>query len=150
MPKQQLPRLEKVQALRPYVLRLEFANGKRFDVDLAEFIRSYKIFNPLVASPELFLNVHLGEWGWDVVFSEEMDISANTLWRLSLEQSGEAMPAVEFRSWRKRHSLSLTGAAQTLGISRRMVAYYDSGERIIPKTVMLACKGAEREYFKAG
>jgi hypothetical protein len=24
-----------------------------------------------------------------------------------------------------------------------MIAYYDSGERLIPKTVMLACKGVE-------
>jgi predicted transcriptional regulator len=60
------------------------------------------------------------------------------------------MPRGDFRAWRERQGLSLTGAAQALGLSRRMVAYYESGERIIPKTVMLACKGVEWERRQAG
>lgn len=33
------------------------------------------------------------------------------------------------RSWRLRHALSLSKAADALGVSRRMVAYYSSGEK---------------------
>jgi transcriptional regulator with XRE-family HTH domain len=58
-----------------------------------------------------------------------------------LEQKGEAMPAKEFRAWRERHKLSLSDAASALGLSRRTVAYYDQGQRIIPKVVWLATKG---------
>mgnify|MGYP006288633059 CR=1 FL=1 len=144
-----LPRIENVKALKPFVLRVKFAGGKEFEVDLAGFLREYEFFAPLLDSPDLFSKASVGEWGWDVVWPEvgvdgdEIDISASTLWRLALEQAGEAMPRDEFRAWRARHGLSLTGAAETLGVSRRMIAYYDSGERLIPKTVMLACKGVE-------
>ena len=38
---------------------------------------------------------------------------------------------------------SLSKAARALGISRRMVAYYESGERPIPRVVALAAKALE-------
>jgi hypothetical protein len=149
----QLPRLEQIKALGPYTLRAVFSNERSFDVELEEFLRGYKIYAPLLNSPELFAAARLGEWGWDVVWpmpgGEDLDISASTLHRLALEQAGEAMPRDQFRAWRENQGLSLTGAAETLGLSRRMVAYYDSGERIIPKTVMLACKGVELERRRA-
>jgi len=136
------------------VLRVEFMGDRTFDVDLAAFLYTYKVYEPIVDNPELFGQAKVGEWGWDVVWprdgAEELDISAITLWRLALEQAGEAMPRGDFRAWRERQGLSLTGAAKALGLSRRMVAYYDSGERIIPKTVMLACKGVEWERSEAG
>jgi predicted transcriptional regulator len=34
-------------------------------------------------------------------------------------------------------------AAKALGVSRRMVAYYDKGEKPIPRTVALATKALE-------
>jgi hypothetical protein len=39
----------------------------------------------------------------------------------------------------------LTAAAEALGLSRRQVAYYASGEHVVPRTVLLACKGWEVE-----
>jgi hypothetical protein len=36
-------------------------------------------------------------------------------------------------------------AAEALGLSRRQVAYYASGEHEVPRTVLLACKGWEVE-----
>ena len=38
---------------------------------------------------------------------------------------------------------SFTRAAEALGLSRRMVAYYSNGEKPVPKTVLLACRGWE-------
>jgi hypothetical protein len=58
---------------------------------------------------------------------------------------GEPMPAEEFREWQAGHKLSLTGAAKVLGLSRRMVQYYATGAKPIPKTVRLACRGATLE-----
>jgi transcriptional regulator with XRE-family HTH domain len=48
-----------------------------------------------------------------------------------------------FRAWRTRHGLSLTAAAEALSLSRRMVAYYCSGDKPVPRNILLACKGWE-------
>ena len=42
-----------------------------------------------------------------------------------------------------RNQLSLSSAAEALGMTRRMIAHYRSGSRPIPKTVQLACVGWE-------
>ena len=49
-----------------------------------------------------------------------------------------------FRGWRKSLGLSQKEAAEALGLKRRVVQYYEKGERdgepvTIPKTVRLAC-----------
>lgn len=49
-----------------------------------------------------------------------------------------------FRDWRKALGLSQKEAAEALGLKRRVVQYYEKGERdgepvMIPKTVRLAC-----------
>jgi hypothetical protein len=40
-------------------------------------------------------------------------------------------------------ALSLSSAGEALGLSRRMVAYYSSGEKKVPRAILLACKGWE-------
>ena len=42
--------------------------------------------------------------------------------------------------------LSLSDAAQALGVTRRMIAYYEAGRDLIPRMVGLACKGWEAEH----
>ena len=44
---------------------------------------------------------------------------------------------------------SVTTAALALGVSRRMLAYYRSGAKPVPRTVALACLGWE-EVMKNG
>ena len=75
--------------------------------------------------------------------SDEIDMAATTLWRLAQEQSGATLSAEEFRRWRKRQTYTLDTAAKALGVSRRMVAYYDKGAKPIPRTVALATKALE-------
>ena len=48
-----------------------------------------------------------------------------------------------FRDWRERKAYTLDAAAQALGLSRRMVAYYEQGEKPIPKVVVLATRALE-------
>ena len=60
--------------------------------------------------------------------------------RVAAFQNGHA-DAAEFIRWRWKHGLSLTAAAEALGLSRRTVAYYVSGEQQVPRTVLLALKG---------
>jgi hypothetical protein len=42
-----------------------------------------------------------------------------------------------------RNKLSLSGAADALGISRRMVSYYRTAHKAIPRSIWLACLGWE-------
>lgn len=48
-----------------------------------------------------------------------------------------------FDRWMQRNDLSLTTAAQALGISRRMVSYYRTAQKQIPRQTWLACLGWE-------
>ncbi len=55
-----------------------------------------------------------------------------------------AMTSSEFRAWRKAQGLRQKEAADLLGLKKRMIQYYEKGERdgkkvAIPKTVRLAC-----------
>jgi len=54
------------------------------------------------------------------------------------------MDAETFRAWRQRQGLTQDEAARHLGLKRRMIQYYERGERSgrqvpIPKHVRLAC-----------
>ena len=54
------------------------------------------------------------------------------------------MEPADFRKWRKSLKLSQKDAAHALGLKRRMIQYYESGEREgdkveIPLSVRLAC-----------
>lgn len=54
------------------------------------------------------------------------------------------MKPVEFKRWRKSLKLSQKEAAEALGLKRRVVQYYEKGERDgdpvrIPKYIRLAC-----------
>lgn len=55
-----------------------------------------------------------------------------------------AMEAGDFKKWRKTLGLSQKDAANLLGLKRRMIQYYEKGERDgdkvkIPRSVRLAC-----------
>ena len=50
----------------------------------------------------------------------------------------------EFKTWRKSLDLKQKEAAEKLGLKKRMIQYYETGNRsgkkvVIPKTVELAC-----------
>nr|WP_319517014.1 helix-turn-helix transcriptional regulator [uncultured Cohaesibacter sp.] len=54
------------------------------------------------------------------------------------------MSAQQFRAWRKEMGLKQKDAADLLGLKKRMIQYYEKGNRdgkavTIPKSVRLAC-----------
>jgi hypothetical protein len=114
-------------------------------VDLSGIIGTFRVFEPLRGNSTLFRQVRLGEHGTDVAWPGDIDMAADTLWRLAQEQQGMTLSAKAFRQWRERHELTLDAAARALGISRRMVAYYEEGKRPIPRVVALATRGLEIE-----
>lgn len=144
MPKKSLPRIINVStAATPNNLRISWKNGGESIIDVSELINTFRVYAPLRQSTDLFNQVRVGEYGADIVWSDEIDMSADSLWRLAQEQSGKTISASAFRKWRENKSYTLDDAAAALGISRRMVAYYDHGEKPIPRIVALATLALE-------
>lgn len=121
-------------------LRVRWDKGDESLVNLSGVIATFRVYEPLRRSPELFRQARVGEHGTDIVWTDDIDMSADTLWRLAQEQSGVTLSAEAFREWRERHAYTLDTAAAALGVSRRMVAYYEQGKKPIPRVVALATK----------
>lgn len=130
-----------------YTLRIRWVSGAAMIVDLRDVVFGLKGLRPL-RDRAAFARATVGEGGHSVAWPGGLDMGADRLWEMSLEQNGRA-DAAEFLRWRWRHGLSLSAVADALGLSRRMVAYYANGEREVPRTVLLACKGWELEHRQA-
>jgi DNA-binding XRE family transcriptional regulator len=143
MPKKPIPRLLCVIATGDFDLDLVFDNGIKARVNLGQFLATFKIFQALRQSPEAFARVALGDLGTDIVWDNGLDMSAETLWHLAQEQTGFSMSPAAFRQWREAHDLTMEQAATQLGLSRRMIAYYEKGSKPIPRLVALATRGLD-------
>ncbi len=86
--------------------------------------------------------------GHPVVWPCGVDIGADSLWRDTLLAMG-CSDTFAFNDWRMAYGLSFSVAAEALGLSRRMVAYYSAGEKPVPKTVLLACEGYAARQSRA-
>lgn len=120
-------------------LVLTWATGEILDCNLAEIIQSYTAFAPL-KDPAVFSQVAVEEWGHGLDWPGGLDMGADRLYQLCRDQAGLLSPAA-FDEWMNNNQLSLSTAAEALGMTRRMIAHYRSGSRPIPKTVQLACVG---------
>ncbi len=113
--------------------------GAESDIDVAPHLSRYAIFAPLRSQPcgdALFRSVTAGEWGWSVHWTDDMEIAADTLRRLALEQGADWL-----RTWRTVRGMTQQEAARALGVSSRMWRYYEAGAHLLPKTVRLAAIG---------
>jgi hypothetical protein len=127
-------RVTEARAVGNNTLRLTWQNGGTTQVDLTEPINRLKGLRAL-RDPGFFSCVAVGEGGHSVVWGGDRDMGAARLWEMSLEQNGRG-DAAEFIRWRWRHGLSLSEAAEALGLSRRQVAYYVSGDEPARAVVM--------------
>ena len=144
IPKKTLPRILTVTTdKKPLTLRIRWDKGDESLVDVSGLVETFRVYKPLRHSPELFGRVRVGEHGTDIVWSDEIDMSADTLWRLAQEQAGITMSPDAFKHWRERKAYTLDTAARALGLSRRMVAYYEQGAKPIPRVVALATRALD-------
>ena len=93
-----------------------------------------------IAVPQGKGQVELGDWGHSLIWPDGFELGADSLWLETLDAIGRS-DARRFLEWRLANGLSLSKAADALGLARRTVAYYSKGDRAVPKTVLLACKG---------
>lgn len=130
------PRIRTVRAMKDRILIVTWRGGAESPIDVSGHIARYAIFRPLWRGGDAFAHVEIGEWGWSVRWSDDMEISSDTLWRLALEQG-----AAWLKAWRTARRMTQQEAAASLGVSPRMWRYYEAGTHLLPKTVRLACLG---------
>lgn len=140
--KDTFPRAVDVTALEPYRLRIAWNTGETLDVDLAAKLRGVPALRH-VLKPATFAKAHAGAHGVCIEW-QDSELGADNVYAWSREQAGEPSHEV-FHAWMLRNRLSLSTAAGALGLSRRMVAYYRTGARPLPRLVWLACLGWETQ-----
>jgi DNA-binding XRE family transcriptional regulator len=149
VPKKTLPRVLSVKAgKKPLTLHIRWDTTGRDGsteslVDVSGPVETFRVYEPLRHSTALFGQVKVGEHGTDIVWPGDIDMAADTLWRLAQEQAGVTMSPDAFRHWRERKAYTLDTAARALGLSRRMVAYYEQGAKPIPRVVALATRALD-------
>ena len=134
------PNIGGVRADKDRCLVITWKGGAESVVDVSQRLAEYAIFAPLSSDDDLFRKVEVGEWGWSVHWSDDMEISSDALWRLALEQG-----AAWLRAWRAAHRITQAEAAKALGVSPRMWRYYEAGSHLLPKTVRLAGIGLDAQ-----
>jgi hypothetical protein len=140
------PRALEVAPLEPYRLRIKWDTGETLDVDVEQQLRSVPALAPIL-DPEVFKRVHIAEWGGSIEWFDT-EFGDDNVYAWTREQMGDVSHEM-FLEWLQRNNLSLSGAAEALGMSRRMVTYYRMGRKRIPKYVWLACLGWESIRTKA-
>ncbi|MEN9418081.1 MAG: hypothetical protein RI988_1701 [Pseudomonadota bacterium] len=134
------PKLQAVEPLAPYRLRTTWSTGEVLDVDVEPVLRSVPSLGELL-EPQVFARAHLTEWGHGIEWFDS-ELGADNVYAWCKEQAGEVSHQM-FDTWMHRNGLSLNTAADALGISRRMVSYYRTAQKAIPRAIWLACLGWE-------
>jgi predicted DNA-binding transcriptional regulator AlpA len=142
--------LSGVKAMPTAGLQLHYADGERFEVSLVETIERHPVLERL-KDPKMFRSVRVGDHGASVIWAndEELELAADNLRARAVEQAGGVSHEFIW-NWMARNELTLDAAAVALGLSRRMLAYYRSGSKPVPRTVALACLGWDEVHKRGG
>jgi hypothetical protein len=133
-------RLAAAKPLPQYRLALRFSDGFEAVVSVADLLR-LKALAPL-RDTTLWAQAKLerSPLGQAVVWPGDIELAADNLRHRAVEQAG-GIGHERLLDWMQAHQLTQQAAADAIGISRRMLNYYLSAEKPIPKTVWLACLG---------
>lgn len=124
-------------------LLLRYADGEQFKLDVAALIKRHPSLKRLNEA-QVFRLAKIGEHGASVIWGndDDLELAADNLRARAIEQAGGVSHEFIW-NWMAKHELTLDAAAEALGLSRRMLAYYRSGAKPVPRTVALACIGWE-------
>lgn len=134
------PKLVAVAALVPYRLSTTWSTGEVLEVDIGDILQKIPALAPILDA-EVFMRARIAEWGGSIEWFDT-ELGEDNIYALAKEQAGEVSHEM-FGDWMARNNLSLTTAAEALGISRRMVSYYRTAHKAIPRSIWLACIGWE-------
>jgi len=141
--KKQAPRLASVKPEPGMVLTATYSDGRVLRVDLTDVASRLQTFAPL-EDPAEFATAKVADFGWTLEWDCGASLDSDRLIEMALEQAG-MVENVNFRRWQDANHLSLTDAANAIGLTRRTVSQYRTGARPVPRIVGLACKGWEAE-----
>lgn len=131
------PKIQAVNALEPYRLRTTWSTGEVLDVDVSHVLRGPAFAQ--IRQADVFAKVHTD--GFSIEWFDT-ELGPDNVYAWAKEQAGEVSHEM-FGNWMYRNKLSLSGAAEALGISRRMVSYYRTAQKSVPRSIWLACLGWE-------
>lgn len=143
--------IPKIRTARPaggHTLRVLFAGERKaYHVDLTGLLARSRHFAPLLQDEKAFSKVEVADDGIGVAWPIEtkwgrLDLSSSTLRRIAEEQ--QPMTGAAFAEWRTKLGLSLTEAAQLLGVSRRTIMEYLKKDEL-PAIVAIACRALARD-----
>lgn len=133
-------KLISVDALPDYCLRLVYADGQVFDVNLSDWISETNALHPL-KDTTFFEQVKLGDYGFYVYWIEdELDLAADNLRNLAIEQSG-GIGHERIWNWLYATNLTPEQGAEALDITVDELLAYRNGLKAIPRMLWLACLG---------
>ncbi|MBS3958276.1 MAG: DUF2442 domain-containing protein [Xanthomonadaceae bacterium] len=133
-------RLAAATPLPQHRLALRFADGFEATVSIADLLRIKALAS--LRDPAVFAKAKLSRepHGCAIEWPGGADLAADNLRNLAVEQSG-GIGHERIIEWMYQHGLTQQAAADAIGVSRRMLNYYLSAAKPIPKTVWLACLG---------
>lgn len=140
MSKHFFPQLLGVKALEPYRLCTHWDTGETLEVDVSTVLHTSKALKRIL-DPGTFARVRIADWGGALEWFDT-ELGQDNVYAWAKEQAGEVSHEM-FDAWIRRNGLSLSTAAEALGISRRMASYYRTAHRPIPRSIWLACLGWE-------
>lgn len=143
------PRFKRLKALPGHRLSMTFIDDSKAVVDFNVFFDESPGLAPL-HDEAAFAQVCIGEdGGWTAEWPAlDIQIGADTLWLDAQAQNAKDENSRMSAQWRARNGLSLTQAAQALGMTPRTMSAYGSGARPVPCYVALAIKGWEAEHAR--
>jgi hypothetical protein len=139
---QMLPNIVKVVAQPGYALRVKFRDGGWREIALEGFLARYKSVATL-RDAAVFAKAKVIDWGAAAGWPGDVAIGADTLWRLSQEQS--VFGPEEFAAWQERVSLSNQECADVLGVALSTIKGYRREGTTIPDAIAIACRAMENE-----
>lgn len=143
------PRLQSVEVLPGFRLKLTFINGNIYTVDFTPFFDQSPGFAPLRDEAAFAKASLINGEGWTLEWPElDIQIGADTLWLDAQAQNAPDENSRIFAEWRARNGLSLAAAARALGMTTRTISAYGTNERPVPRYIALACKGWEAEHHR--
>ena len=142
--------LSHVQAEAPSTLVLRYVDGSTFRLDLRAVLQKHPSLAKLddwavFKTAQITDHGRTVQWTVNSQLDDNLELAADNLRARAVEQAGDFSHEWLW-NWMHKHALTLDQAAQGLGISRRMLAYYRSGAKPLPLTVALACFGWESQH----
>lgn len=138
------PTIESVSLVAHGVLSIVWSTRETLCLDLSDLPKRNVAFSGF-SDPALFSRFEIADWGHGLDWPSGLGLGADRLYELCREQAGLTTPSA-FDAWMQRNGLSLATAAESLGMTRRMIAHYRTGSKPIPKVVGLALRGLERSH----